>query len=106
MSDPVGGGIVAAAQKVLDATPSLESQVREFGEEKLVMNPNGSYRIDLTDRNGEVDMKKVHLAKEMFQHRSRYEVQMAEARETPVDLSALSEKERWDRWIAEGRKRR
>lgn len=106
MAEPVVSETVAAAQKVLDATPSLEEQVRVFGEDKLIENADGSYRIALTDRNGQVDMKKVHMAKEMYQERTRAEVRLAETKDTPVDRSKLSEKERWDRWIAEGRKRR
>lgn len=97
---------VAAAEKVLEATPSLETQVAEFGEDKLVDEPGGKYRIDLTDKHGQVDMRKVHLAKEMFQDRSRAEVRMAETRDRYVDRSKLDERARYERWIAEGRKKR
>jgi hypothetical protein len=73
----ITGEQLVLAQRALDATPTLETQVRELGEENATIREDGTYEVRAKTH------KDAYLLKEMFQDRHRAEQKLSDSIKVP-----------------------
>jgi len=67
---------VNANIQALDATPTVDDYIREFGEERVEIKGN-DYEVKHRNRDGSPDLRSRHLAAEMLHDRWKYEQRAA-----------------------------
>lgn len=80
---------IANQRKVLEAAPTKLDLVREFGEQGLIENADGSWKYELPKNDGKVSVKTLKRAAEMDQRRSRAEVAAADASKARVPMATI-----------------